>query len=112
MKDKLGTYVARWSFVFRYFVILCYSITFFVFSHRRFLLFLSLSISSLPFLRGSFATMKRATRKSDGKQFAIKVIKKTKLNAEELSVVHDEVEIMHKVSSSSSDELIVSACCS
>jgi calcium/calmodulin-dependent protein kinase I len=46
---------------------------------------------------GSFATVKRATRKSDGKQFAIKVIKKTKLNAEELAVVHDEVEIMHKL---------------
>jgi len=46
---------------------------------------------------GSFATVKRAVRKSDGKQFAIKVIKKTKLNAEELAVVHDEVEIMHKL---------------
>ena len=41
--------------------------------------------------------MKRATRKSDGKQFAIKVIKKSKLNSEELAVVHDEVEIMHKI---------------
>jgi hypothetical protein len=41
--------------------------------------------------------VKRATRKSDGKQFAIKVIKKSKLNSEELAVVHDEVEIMHKV---------------
>jgi len=46
---------------------------------------------------GSFAVVKRAVRKSDGKQFAIKVIKKTKLNAEELAVVHDEVEIMHKI---------------
>jgi len=46
---------------------------------------------------GSFAVVKQATRKSDGKQFAIKVIKKSKLNAEELAVVHDEVEIMHKV---------------
>jgi len=36
-------------------------------------------------------------RKSDNKQFAIKVIKKSKLNNEELAVVHDEVEIMHKV---------------
>jgi len=46
---------------------------------------------------GSFATVKRAVRKSDGKQYAIKVIKKNKLNAEELAVVHDEVEIMHKL---------------
>lgn len=46
---------------------------------------------------GSFAVVKRAVRKSDGHQFAIKVIKKSKLNAEELAVVHDEVEIMHKV---------------
>ena len=46
---------------------------------------------------GSFAVVKRAVRKSDGKQFAIKVIKKSKLNSEELAVVHDEVEIMHKV---------------
>jgi len=49
-------------------------------------------------LSGSFAVVKRAVRKSDGKQFAIKVIKKSKLNSEELAVVHDEVEIMHKVS--------------
>jgi len=46
---------------------------------------------------GSFAVVKRAVRKSDGQQFAVKVIKKSKLNAEELAVVHDEVEIMHKV---------------
>jgi hypothetical protein len=46
---------------------------------------------------GSFAVVKRAVRKSDNKQFAIKVIKKSKLNNEELAVVHDEVEIMHKV---------------
>lgn len=46
---------------------------------------------------GSFAVVKRAVRKSDGKQFAVKVIKKSKLNAEELAVVHDEVEIMHKI---------------
>jgi len=47
--------------------------------------------------KGSFATVKRAVRKSDGKQFAVKIIKKNKLNAEELLVVHDEVEIMHRI---------------
>jgi len=47
---------------------------------------------------GSFAIVKLAVRKSDGKQFAIKIIKKTKLNAEELAVVHDEAEIMQRVS--------------
>lgn len=46
---------------------------------------------------GSFAIVKRAVRKSDNKHFAIKIIKKSKLNAEELAVVHDEVEIMHKI---------------
>jgi len=46
---------------------------------------------------GSFAVVKRATRKADGKEFAIKVIKKSKLNPDELAVVHDEVEIMHKI---------------
>jgi len=45
---------------------------------------------------GSFAVVKRAIRKNDGKPFAIKVIKKSKLNAEELAVVHDEVDIMHR----------------
>lgn len=46
---------------------------------------------------GSFATVKRAIRKSDSKEFAIKIIKKDKLNSEELLVVHDEVDIMHKI---------------
>jgi len=46
---------------------------------------------------GSFAEVKRAVRKEDAKEFAIKIIKKSKLNADELSVVHDEVEIMHKI---------------
>jgi serine/threonine protein kinase len=34
---------------------------------------------------GSFAVVKRAIRKSDSKQFAVKCIKKAKLNAEELA---------------------------
>lgn len=47
---------------------------------------------------GSFAVVKRAIRKSDKGEFAIKVIKKAKLNPEELAVVHDEVNIMHQIS--------------
>jgi len=47
--------------------------------------------------KGSFATVKKAVRKSDHKYFAVKIIKKNKLNPEELLVVHDEVEIMHKI---------------
>jgi calcium/calmodulin-dependent protein kinase I len=46
---------------------------------------------------GAFATVKRAVKKSSGEEYAIKIIKKTKLNNEELAVVHDEVEIMHKI---------------
>eukprot|EP00456_Euglypha_rotunda_P033999 TRINITY_DN26226_c0_g1_i2.p1 TRINITY_DN26226_c0_g1~~TRINITY_DN26226_c0_g1_i2.p1 ORF type:complete len:117 (+),score=27.45 TRINITY_DN26226_c0_g1_i2:87-437(+) len=46
---------------------------------------------------GSFAEVKRGIRKADKKEFAIKVIKKKKLTAEELVTVHDEVEIMHKI---------------
>lgn len=46
---------------------------------------------------GSFAVVKRAVRKSDKAEFAIKVIKKAKLNPEELAVVHDEVNIMHQI---------------
>jgi len=43
---------------------------------------------------GSFATVKRAVRKSDKAVFAVKEIKKTNLNDDELSAVHDEVTIM------------------
>jgi len=46
---------------------------------------------------GSFAVVKRAIRRSDKQEFAIKVIKKTKLNPEELAVVHDEVNIMNQI---------------
>eukprot|EP00457_Paulinella_chromatophora_P004007 gb/GEZN01004017.1/.p1 GENE.gb/GEZN01004017.1/~~gb/GEZN01004017.1/.p1 ORF type:complete len:324 (-),score=73.00 gb/GEZN01004017.1/:207-1178(-) len=46
---------------------------------------------------GSFATVKKATRKSDKQVFAVKIIKKNDLKPEELQVVHDEVEIMHKI---------------
>jgi serine/threonine protein kinase len=47
---------------------------------------------------GTFATVKRAVKKnSGGKEFAIKIIKKDKLNSEELEIVQDEVKIMHKI---------------
>jgi len=46
---------------------------------------------------GSFATVKRVVRNSDKAQRAVKIIRKNKLNKEELAVVHDEVEIMQKV---------------
>ena len=46
---------------------------------------------------GSFAVVKRGVRKTDQHPFAVKIIKKSKLNADELAVVHDEVEIMHKI---------------
>lgn len=46
---------------------------------------------------GSFATVKKVQRKADKEIFAVKIIRKNKLNKEELSVVHDEVEIMQRV---------------
>jgi len=46
---------------------------------------------------GSFATVKRIVRNSDKEEFAVKIIRKNKLNKEELAVVHDEVEIMQRV---------------
>ena len=46
---------------------------------------------------GSFAVVKRAVSRKTGEEFAIKIIKKIKLNADELATVHDEVEIMHKI---------------
>eukprot|EP00465_Bigelowiella_longifila_P014758 CAMPEP_0185257992 /NCGR_PEP_ID=MMETSP1359-20130426/6984_1 /TAXON_ID=552665 /ORGANISM="Bigelowiella longifila, Strain CCMP242" /LENGTH=335 /DNA_ID=CAMNT_0027843313 /DNA_START=56 /DNA_END=1063 /DNA_ORIENTATION=+ len=47
--------------------------------------------------RGSFATVKRAVRKKDKKELAVKIIKKTKLKQEELKIVHDEVKIMKRI---------------
>ena len=41
--------------------------------------------------------VKRAVSRKTGEEFAIKIIKKAKLNADELATVHDEVEIMHKI---------------
>lgn len=47
--------------------------------------------------RGSFAIVKRAVRKADKKDLAVKIIKKTKLKDEELEIVHEEVKIMDKI---------------
>jgi len=41
--------------------------------------------------------VKRAVKKSDKSEYAIKMIDKSKLNKEELAVIHDEVDIMKKV---------------
>jgi calcium/calmodulin-dependent protein kinase I len=41
--------------------------------------------------------VKLAARRSDGQQFAVKVIKRNKLNPEELALVHEEAEIMRKI---------------
>jgi len=46
---------------------------------------------------GSFAVVKRAIRKSDKKQFAVKEIRKLHLNEEELKTVEDEVSIMENI---------------
>jgi len=47
--------------------------------------------------KGAFAVVKRAIRKSDAKEFAIKIIKKDNLNSEDLAIVEDEVDIMQKI---------------
>ena len=41
--------------------------------------------------------MKRAIRKSDQKEFAIKIIKKKNMSDEEVKVIYDEVEILERV---------------
>lgn len=46
---------------------------------------------------GSFGTVKKAIRKSDHKEFAVKIIKKSKIPKEELEVIHDEVDIMRRI---------------
>lgn len=46
---------------------------------------------------GAFATVKRAVKKSDKSEYAIKIIDKKKLDKTELAVINDEVDIMRKV---------------
>lgn len=54
-----------------------------------------------PFFRcafsGSFAVVRKGIRKKDGEVFALKIIKKKNLNAEELATMNDEVHIMKRV---------------
>lgn len=47
--------------------------------------------------KGSFATVRVGTRKSDGKKFAIKVVKKTRLDPAELVMLQNEVRVMRRV---------------
>lgn len=46
---------------------------------------------------GSFATVYRATKKTDKTQYAVKVIKKGNLKQDELAVLQDEVDILNKI---------------
>ena len=47
--------------------------------------------------RGSFATVKRATSLADGKEWAVKIIDKTKLDADDEAALKVEVEILQTV---------------
>jgi calcium/calmodulin-dependent protein kinase I len=46
---------------------------------------------------GSFAVVHRAVNRQTGEEAAVKIIKKEKLNKEEIAIVHNEIEIMHKI---------------
>eukprot|EP00457_Paulinella_chromatophora_P006463 gb/GEZN01006481.1/.p1 GENE.gb/GEZN01006481.1/~~gb/GEZN01006481.1/.p1 ORF type:complete len:336 (+),score=52.33 gb/GEZN01006481.1/:70-1077(+) len=46
---------------------------------------------------GNFAIVRRAVRKADHQEFAVKCIKKRRLKPEELQATHDEVEILQKI---------------
>lgn len=47
--------------------------------------------------KGAYATVKKAIRKRDHHEFAVKVIRKSKLDAGELARVSDEIEINYRV---------------
>eukprot|EP00808_Paulinella_micropora_P028921 g49349.t1 len=47
--------------------------------------------------QGNFAIVRRGIRKSDQKEFAIKMIMKKRLRPEEMQATHDEVEIMQRI---------------
>lgn len=46
---------------------------------------------------GSFAVVRKGTRKIDNKEFALKIVKKKNLNKEELKTINDEAGIMSKI---------------
>lgn len=50
-----------------------------------------------PLGQGSFATVKKCTRRSDGSVFAVKIIKLKLLSEEDKGIVEDEVRIMQNV---------------
>ncbi len=50
--------------------------------------------------RGSFATVKRATSIADGTEWAVKIIDKTKLDADDEAALKVEVEILQTVRAS------------
>jgi len=47
--------------------------------------------------RGTFGKVRRAVRKNDHVQVAVKIIKKKKMTPKDLKGIHDEVEILHRV---------------
>jgi hypothetical protein len=55
------------------------------------------STQTLCGCRGSFATVKRATSLDDGTDWAVKIIDKTKLAADDEAALKVEVEILQKV---------------
>ena len=51
-----------------------------------------------PTPRGSFAEVKNATRKTDGSEWAVKIIERKDLGPEDEAALYQEVEILKKVS--------------
>ena len=58
--------------------------------------------------RGSFATVKRATSLADGKEWAVKIIDKTKLDADDEAALKVEVEILNTVRQPASPRCLAS----
>jgi len=56
--------------------------------------------------RGNFAVVRRVQRKSDGKEFAAKIIKKKNLKERDMRKLHDEVKILQKLSHPNINTLI------
>lgn len=56
--------------------------------------------------RGNFAVVRKVQRKSDGKLFAAKIIKKKNLKERDMRKLHDEVKILQKLSHPNINTLI------